>query len=148
MRQEPHEAAYTPDFLAPPGDSTFLFGVEMRRAMERVRNIPETDIVAFGVESAFTFKRLLVDADDAPHFDVVCVWLGETYVHWPPSVVIPATRFVADDASAPEFLDTAPQYTSIMVVVRNKSGAPQRFRARVVGREKMLPVTCNTEDTP
>ena len=131
---------YEVDVELPPDLSSVTFGVEFKVPDTEIFGLPETAQMVFGVERDFTLDHLLINDEDAVHFVVRHVFAGGAQAVWRTDAEISASKFAAS-VTSPILLNTKPQVRglSIAVVVVNKTAEPKRFRAKIIGRERIVP---------
>lgn len=136
------EKAGTEGHLIKPGDSLHIvFGTEHTIPGTELFGVPETAQLRRGVERLFRGEHLIVDDESAKHFDVSQVFFGNRAC-WGMGMraAIPATRFTEASLPWPELnCEAIEPGVMISVYVTNKTTEPQLFRAKIVGKELILP---------
>lgn len=135
------------EFVPANASTTFCFGVEHVVEESVIPGVPETTSSHFGVEHPFALQHLLINDEDAPHFEVVGVFVGggsaipmNTFRH------IPASRFAESVEPRVLFKGAASsKLDPVCVMVKNTSTEPRKFRARVIGREVFMPAAPDVE---
>lgn len=126
--------------LIEPGAAVYIaFGVEHAIPGTELFGVPSTVQLRYGVEHSFRGSHLIIDDESAKHFDVNQVFFGNR-ASWGMGAVVPAARFTELSLPWPELNSEAiGPGVMISVDVVNKTTEPQLFRAKIVGKELILP---------
>jgi hypothetical protein len=104
-----------------------------------VFGLPETIEKRFGCSHDFILEQIEVHDEDAEHFDVISVFVGNRVLvnSLGEANRIPATRFAASAEKKVVFNKLVSHGLQVTVGFINKTTEPRRLRAKVRGRLKL-----------
>jgi len=130
-------ATMEPVMVVPAGGhATVTFGADYKVPGTEVFGLPETIQTRFGIEHDFHVESLSINDEDAPHFTIGPMFLGQRSA-WRFDVELPASKFAASASPVLKLNQDIGGGLVISLTVRNISDVARPFRAKILGREKL-----------
>jgi hypothetical protein len=125
--------------LVPAGEyANVTFGTDYKVPGTEVFDLPETIQTRFGIEHDFHVESLSINDEDAPHFVIGPMFLGQRKRSaWRFDVEIAGSKFATSATPVLKLNQDIGGGLTVSLRVRNTSDVARPFRAKVLGREKL-----------